>query len=499
MNGKCASGVDKTALFDLRDNVLPLEQAEQLHAHVQSCTECSAYLTEIGRYHLLLRGTLHRAPQIQDRLWRDLRHQIVRKPERSTIMSLSRKAILGGFGAVAAAVAIIALFVQVNHYLENRRANLITAQNPSQVTLDNSGVAKFTVPDVVSAPFYVSPDGGTFMGWFIETSGSQTTEYIDRYTASSGKLETIYSPSSDQSIRGSPATDGHYLAWAQSSQSNSQMLMLMNLQTKRITTVESKIEQGSVSSFDLVPVITNGNIFWQDLTAGAPGSLAKGSIKMRDLATGETKTLTTSLALVPGSNFRGFGEGNNFRVDWPYVAFTAGEALDSLHIEVLDITTGTTISLPSPTPVAHPAPSPSDVIYQLAGTTVIAGWLATDSSLNFAQFDVADQPGVTHSWQWMTTVSTPYTFKQDGNFEVNSRLILFYGQIGKAQVILAWDRTQHLTFTVTSYTDDGSGYPSPYSAYIFGNWLVILTHNDENSSVVCSLIDTMHLQLQMHR
>ncbi len=505
MNGKCPNGVKKTALLDLRNHDLPPKQAERLHRHAQSCAECSTYLAEITRYQILLRSAAMRAPYPQSRLWRDLRHQIAQGRERSNIMSLSRKAVMGSLGAVAAAVALVVVFVQVIHYLESRRSNLPYAQTTSQFTIDTSRAIKFTIPEQMSV-FYVSPDGNTLIGDYFASNGNQTTTRIDSYAVSSGKLETLYAPPKGQAL-GDPTSDGRYLAWTQGPASNSatlNTLKVMDLQTKQITTIESKEEQPLEQGSDFVPQVAHGSVFWQDLTFDSKyGNPLSGSIKVHDLATGVTKTLTTpGLAVgVAGNNVMNVGaSGNLFNVDWPYVAYTAGAQpyTDTIREEMLNVITGQVISLPLPT-AAHAAPSPADIFYGLAGTMVIAGWFAVDGSMNFAQYDLSKSA---HSWEPITTISDPsYTFVQDGGFEVSNRTILFSGKKGNETVTLAWDRSLHLFFTVASYVTTSTS--DVQLADIFGNWLVLATyHNDpqtnDSQPTDYMMIDTRNLQLNTH-
>jgi hypothetical protein len=275
-------------------------------------------------------------------------------------------------------------------------------------------------------------------------------------------------------------------------------LIVMDLQTKRITTVASK-EDPSLAQGDLVPQVAHGSVFWQDLTFDSQyGNPQSGLIKMRDLATGVTKTLSTpGLAVNSDNNARGIGIGGTygylFTVDWPYVAFTVGNSPDTAREAVLDVTSGnvTPLSLP---PAVHAAPSPHDIVYGMNGTTVIAGWFAVDGSMNFSQYHLS---GSLQSWQPITTITDPsYIFVQDGGFEISDRFILFSAKTGNKTATLAWDRSLHLFFTAASFVNSSTG--DVQLADIFGNWLVIATYHNNSQSTDYSLIDTTNLQLQTH-
>ncbi len=469
----CAQNIDRTRIIALYDNVLPAGEVTLLREHAESCPSCGAYLDDIGDTMRLLSS--HRLPASmerqdrQDQVWLSLRHQIMQRKKRSLIVSLAQNTGIRSLGAVAAAVALVVLFVQVLHVFGTQQPSIFS---PPPIHFASS---------VAFTPFYVSADGATILGASdAQTASATSSATITDFNVPAEKAMTLYSAPANQLLDGEPASDGSYLAWAQGTPAgggdtasdtvfSSLSLNVMNLQTKQTQTIASKSDPNGITPNEYGFQLAHASLFWQDNDTH--------SLLMRDLAigaTGPARTLTSSFT----------GSPYVFQVSWPYIIYPHIDG----HEHLLNVTTGKDTALPDP-PTPFNSGQTNLMSYQFVGTTVIASWLLNDtynkSTFQYVSYDVA---GTTPLWSERTTINF-----HDINlnfFAVNDRLFLFDGLTlsGGKGVTLLYDRQSRQLTTIApkTYADIGN----VANAYLLGKWLVLTTGTSPAGGMSGALFDT---------
>jgi hypothetical protein len=492
----CSQNIDKARVIALYDNALSDGEATQLRSHLQSCPSCGAYFDLIDDNISLLSN--HRLPtpmerlSRQDQLWLNLQHQIVQRKKRNPIISLVHNNGIRWLGAIAATLALVIIFAQVFHVF-----------GPQQQNALSSSPIHFT-SSVAFTPFYVSSHGDEILGVDSGEDASQPASAIYDYrladadtgtssvagtvptTSAAGSstdfnmaITTLYTVPKNQAVFGDPISDGRYLAWEMGPQqggntSASLSLQVMDFQTGQTLTLANQGNQNGLTAGDYGFQLAHGNLFWQDMTTR--------TLKMHDLATGTTRTLTSSLAQSSDAT----GPPNGIQVSWPYILYPHADG----HEHLLTITTGQDVALPDP-PTPSINPHDNGVFYQIAGTTVIASWLldlAKDrNSIRFASYDLA---GTAHSWNEITTIDF-YDFNSSA-FSANDRLLLFTGKTLSAgqQVSLIWDRQLGEIVNIAPYLSPGIGNVT--NAYLLGKWLVLTTGVSPGGGMNGAMIDTTH-------
>lgn len=165
----CPDGVRAETLSTLRDELLPAAEAERLRAHAASCPACQARLAQ----HNDLRRALLAQPELEpgERIVAGVRARLGRRSTRRQLMSL-RATTHGplrwsGLGALAAAAAVLLLFVYVLGTRPATTAPMAKGTPSPSVTATTTPAPSPTVPVQISPPVDVTTAWGATTGTVI--------------------------------------------------------------------------------------------------------------------------------------------------------------------------------------------------------------------------------------------------------------------------------------------------------------------------------------------
>ncbi len=485
---RCRLATSDITLLALRDNALPPAEADRLREHVQTCAACMAYLGDIADDARLLHS--HPVPremqssQMQDRLWRDIRHRIVHGRERTyPAMHISRATVLRGLGVIAAVVVVAVLVVHGMQWLRARQQSLIAAStNMRPVTILTDNAITATLPNGF-VPVYISADGNTLIGIINQSWQPGALSAIGRYTVGIKKFDLLVNYTKMVQF---VSSDGRYVSWVVGDDQNTktpqtEKLEVLDLQTMRTQTIATKTGIYSTWDWNFLSTIDHGMLIWEQSTGAntTASAFQPGLIEVTNLATGTTEQVPAPYLM------------RTFTINWPNLLFAGRDEQGNIIEQLADITTGRIIRLPkSPAPDESFTPGSSSssprrkVDYEIQGTTVFAAWITDSGSLEVTQLDHADTATSSDDWELTMTIPQSSTFKStEPQLSVNGRFIVLMGENPSQTTSEAvyetvypiWDRDLHrfLQFP-ESMTGNGQGF-----VYTSGNWLVVtrLTSN----------------------